>query len=69
MTIKKIIRALLKIPLTPVVVPFNLLMIFTCCVAIFYGWLYEDTDMEKSINHELMQDYISNLKNGSRQSS
>jgi hypothetical protein len=62
MTIKKIIRALLKIPLTPVVVSFNLLMIFVCSVSIFYGWLYEDTDMEKSINHELMQDYISNLK-------
>jgi hypothetical protein len=61
--IKKIIRAVLKIPLTPFVVPFNLMLIVVTYLATLHYWLYEASDFDKHIIKEVRQDYISNLKN------
>jgi hypothetical protein len=59
---KKLIRAIIKIPATPFVVLIcTLLLVILQCVKL-YEWLYEATEDEKEITASLQVDFVNFLK-------
>lgn len=49
---KKIIRGLIKIPLTPIVVLFCIFMLVGYYIILFVEWLYDSSDSDKQITKE-----------------
>jgi hypothetical protein len=62
MNIKKLIRLLLKIPATPFVVTYHLIVLLTCLVVSFFEWLYDASDFNKSISKKIANDQVTGLK-------
>lgn len=59
---KKVIRGILKIPLTPVVLFWNGGMIVLSYAVQVFEWLYNSSDFDKRITKEVQDDYIDNIK-------
>lgn len=55
--IKKAIRAILKVPITPFFVLVVGLILLTSWCMIFVSWLYEWSEYEKRLNKELKDEY------------
>ena len=59
---KKVIRGILKIPLTPVVLFGNGVMIILSYAVQGFEWVYNSSDFDKRITKEVRDDYINNIK-------
>lgn len=59
---KKFIRGLLKIPLTPFVVGFCVLEMVGFYIMLFVQWLYESSEWNKQITKECINDVFKALK-------
>jgi membrane protein YdbS with pleckstrin-like domain len=59
---KKLIRALFKLPLTPLVVLFLGLFLLACCVLYFFEWVYEASEHDMQITRGLLSDVTTNMK-------
>lgn len=59
---KKVIRGILKIPLTPVVLFWNGGMIILSYAVQVFEWVYNSSDFDKRITKEVQDDYINNIK-------
>ena len=59
---KKVIRGILKIPLTPVVLFGNGVMIILSYAVQGFEWVYNSSDFDKRITKEVRDDYIDNIK-------
>lgn len=62
MNIRKLIRLILKIPTTPFVLLFNFFKIMGLSVTLFFQWVYEAKELDKTITKETMSDTIIFLK-------
>jgi len=63
MWIKTVLRALLKIPLTPFVLGFHLFLLCIWYAMKFSYWLYDATEREKYIIKELISESFTEIKN------
>jgi len=63
MFIKKLIRAILKIPATPFIVPYHLFLIAASQVVRVFEWVYETGDWDKTITLSIISDSKIALKN------
>ena len=59
---KKVIRGILKIPLTPVVLFWNGGMIILSYAVQGFEWVYNSSEFDKRITKEVRDDYINNIK-------
>lgn len=59
---KKVIRGILKIPLTPVVLFWNGGMIILSYAVQGFEWVYNSSEFDKRITKEVQDDYIDNIK-------
>ena len=62
MTVTKVIRGILKIPLTPVVLFWNGGMIILSYAVQGFEWVYNSSEFDKRITKEVQDDYINNIK-------
>ena len=62
MTVTKVIRGILKIPLTPVVLSWNGGMIILSYAVQVFEWVYNSSDFDKRTTKEVRDDYIDNIK-------
>ena len=62
MDMKKLIRALIKVPATPFVALYHIIMYMAFLVSQFFEWLYEAKDSDKKITATCKQDCIDGLK-------
>jgi len=60
--VKKILRGLIKIPATPFVTAFLLFALLMVYAAMFFEWLYDADDWDKSFTKGVKQDILNNLK-------
>ena len=59
---KKVIRGLLKIPLTPFVVVGLLFLITVTYAVSLYDWLYETDEYNRTLIKNIREEYFYNLK-------
>jgi hypothetical protein len=59
---KKFIRGLIKIPLTPFAVGFCVFGIVAYYIVLFVQWLYDFDDWDKHITKECIKDFFKALK-------
>ena len=59
---KKFIRGLIKIPLTPFVVVSCVLLIVAYYIMLFVEWLYESSEWNKQITKDCIKDVFKALK-------
>ncbi len=60
---KKFIRLLIKIPVTPAVVIFCLLGYVLFSILAFFQWVYEVSEFNVDVTNECRDEMISSLKN------
>ena len=60
--VKKILRVLIKLPATPFVTAFLLFGLLVMYVIMFFNWLYDADDWDKSLTKSMKQDLLNNLK-------
>ena len=59
---KRTIRALLKIPVTPLIVAWSVMLLLVFYVVRFGQWLYEANDWDKSITQDIIDKQYELLK-------
>jgi hypothetical protein len=59
---KKIIRGLLKIPVTPLIVAWSLFIVAGFYVVQFFQYIYECSDFEKEVTQDVIDEQYSMLK-------
>jgi len=59
---KKLIRALIKIPATPFVLFYHLLFLFSLYITLAFEWLYEASDFDIKITREIIDDEYKSIK-------
>lgn len=62
MDIKKLIRLMLKIPATPFVVIYHFGILLIFLVVMFFEWIYDASDFNKSISKKIAGDSVNALK-------
>lgn len=60
---KKLLRLILKILVTPLVLPFMIMMILIGFGAMFVDWLYEKDDFDKRSTKSTHKDFVDMFKN------
>ena len=59
---KKIVRGLLKVPFTPFVVAWGLLVLVVFYVVMFFQYIYEVRKFEKEVTQAILDDQYNMLK-------
>lgn len=60
---KKLLRLIIKILVTPIAVPVLLFLVITGYISIFIDWLYDKSEWDKSITKDIHNDFLKLFKN------
>lgn len=60
---KKLLRLVIKIIVTPIAVPVLLFLVATGWVMIFINWLYDKSEWDKSITQDTHSEFTTMFKN------